>query len=167
MLGLIFIALLLLIPISSNASAFNVSYPSIITIRMLPESVDRLYEPIPYDEPTYVLMELGYAVHVPEWILNSGPILRLWLFHRFYTPIVPITIVPEEVPTGVDVTVLTDVYITEISNDFVNCTFVISITPTIEIPSRHTTINLKASSESFGKITGTTYTNPVFFEVEK
>lgn len=161
-----FVALFLLIPISSTASACFVNYPSVIDVSVHPDSIDDLQEPILIGQTLFVKIQIGYAVTVPSRWLNGGLLARLWVFKQLIIPPVRIHLEEQNIPEGMTIGVTyPDVYLTDYSNNFVYTSADFVIIPNEGVQSGSYYVDLKAESPQIGRILSNSYTKRIFFEV--
>jgi len=150
---------------SAPASAKFITYPSLITIEITPESIEALQEPVDIESVLIVQLKIGYSVSVPEWALTSGMVGRLWLFGSFimYPQLIHLEI--EGKPEWADIALaVPDVYIKEYSNSPVYTTADLMITPYFDAPAVPKSITIKATAGSIGRITGVEFHRTLPFE---
>jgi len=154
---------------SAPASAKVISYPSLISVEISPESLETLSQPVDIESVIIVQLKIGYSASIPPWTLSDNPLLsmigRLWIFGSFivYPQLIHLEIV--EKPDWADIALLVpDVYITEFSNSWVYTTADLQITPYDNAPAVPKSVTIKASAESVGRITGIEYHRTLTFE---
>jgi len=150
---------------SAPASAKVITYPSLISIEITPESAEALREPVDIESVMIVQLKIGYSVAVPPWTLSSGMVGRLWLFGSMiqYPQLIRLEI--EGKPEWADIVLaVPDVYIQSYSNSPVYTTADLIITPYFDAPAVPKSVTLKATAENIGRITGVGFHRTLTFE---
>lgn len=163
-----------ILPLSSSVSArknYVLSYPSVISIEIAPESLDALNTPINIDTALLIKLKIGYSVGIPDWVQSipgSLSILRnIWVFGKtiVFPQIIHIQI--DGKPEWADIALLTpDIYIQDYSNEPIYAYADMIITPYYDAPAVPKSINIRAEAPAVGRIQEVSFNTMLNFQPE-